>query len=358
MSIYIIEEGEEGFCSIQKATASDPKIHTLIGVGLGSQYYTADDPTYKGIRIIEKYEVEDGFKDTDGNMADSVTKKWESRQIDHRYTIETTRKMVIEPGDSVEFRPMDSAPESLSISSIEDESSGLTRLEMGAPKMDLTTVEEARSGISSEYTVGYLKESHVSKTGSCTFYVQDPAHVTAPNGSIDIAIPPGVLAEDLNPRITLSLSLSLSDIITGWSSGGVTYYVGDMVYWEADDGITYIYRCKSEHTSSGVSEPDESGGASYWDNIGGVIDIELGRCAWRVEVEDTKVSFGAISASSIGSSISIAEMDITDLVTAGEDATIEISCRLKDEYPVSHTRYEAHPQISANATVKFYKRST
>jgi hypothetical protein len=51
-------------------------------------------------------------------------------------------------------------------------------------------------------------------------------------------------------------------------------------------------------------------------------------------------------------------MDITDLVTAGEDATIEISCRLKDEYPISHTRYEAHPQISANATVKFYKRAS
>jgi hypothetical protein len=361
--LYTIREGETGFCSIGKSTASDPKVHGIVGIGMGGNYYGKEDTTYTGLRAYEKFEVENGFRDDLGILISKIDTLFAARQIDSKYNIGSNKIFQMYPGDYIKFYPKDAPPLVLSSFSIEESSSGVTSFELGAKTIDFVDVEDARNSFPRGFTDKYLRDLNdaVSKTG--TFYLSDPEH-KADACELEYYVPPGITDTKNNPRVTLSISLSKLDSIENWESPH-DYVAGDEVYQEKDDDIR-LYRCILAHAAITSRKPGHGiNWETYWVDAFGVKDIEFGRCAVEMTIEATigealtptvyEVPEASFVARCIGSG-SLPEIDITKYLAANETNTVKLWVHMEKEYAEVHTEFADHPELSVSANMKFYKR--
>ena len=354
--LYTIREGERGFCSIEKSTAGDPKTHCTIGQGFGEQRYSADDPTYMGLRVHEILEVESGFIGDDGMFQRKVDAHYTGRQQDQQYDIEVARQFQIYPGDYFKFYPLHATPGIFRSQEIV-ESPGKTKLSLGHKDLTLKDVEDARESTPGGFTDKYLRDQRESLTKTETIHISDPSHVFAPTG-MEFYIPPGVDLDKYNPKITLGLTISPVDNTAMWKTS-TAYVIGDEVYCDDSDEITKLYRCIADHTSAASTKPGI--GASWatdWIEISETKDLDLGRCALEVKIDDVVVPDGAIVGLCIGqtSSSSIPEIDITDSITTKATNIVKVWVHMASEYDVVHTDEEDHPELSVSASMNFYKR--
>jgi hypothetical protein len=362
---YTIKEGERGFCSISKETASDPKVHGIMGIGYGGCYYSVEDTTYTGLRCYETYDVEKGFRDEAGTLIKAIDDLYAARQIDSQYSIGSTRKFQMYPGDCIKFYPKDAPPHVLSAFEIRESSEGVTEFDLGAKTLDFVDVEDARSSFPRGFTDKYLRDLTEALSKTDTFHVSDPEH-KADAGELEYFVPPGIMDVKNNPRVTLSLSLSKLDSTENWKSG-TTYVIGDEVYQETDDEIR-LYRCILGHDATSGRKPGS--GASwetYWIDAFGLKDIEFGRCALQMTVEATiggdedptvhEIPEASFVARCIGGG-TLPEIDITSYIVANETNKIKLWVHMEKEYSVEHEAFADHPEISVSGSMKFYKRLT
>lgn len=305
-----IEGRETGFIfdetdlsSIERKCPSDPMLHAVIGQGVGNQFYSTGDLTYKGIWTQEKHEVDNGFKDEDGILIPHTDAFYEGRLLDHQWVISFPRKLkkyIFWPGDYITLRPYKDAEERLSCTMITESANGVITFELGAKRPTYATAWDILNDTKAGYTDRYLREnaSSISQTG--TVYPSDRLHLDAPACELTFAVPEKVLDTDLKPRITLELSL----------------------------------------TPDGEDKP------------------LFGRVAILIAVDDIKPNVGQLVATAMGdvADEGLPEIDITDLVTADADNVIKVWVKMAAEWSDSHTAYDEHPLINVSATMKFYKR--
>lgn len=292
---YFFEKDLE---EINKSIPDDTKVHCLVGKGVGNQYFSSADLSYTGFWNQDTYEVEHGFKDSNGILQAHTEDRYNYLQKDWQWQITLRNKNVLlGPGDYVYLKPNHEAEEYLSCQKIEYSSGGLLTLELGAKRPTNTDSWEVMQGLDRAFTDRYLRELHESITQSTTFYPADPAH-SSTAGSLAFSVPDGVLDASKRPRITLSLSLSPSTSVT---------------------------------------------------------DISYGRVAVTILIGSAKVRTGHIVATTIGGE-SLPEIDVTDYITAGASNTAYISAYMATEYGESHVAATGHPQIGVSGTMKFYQR--
>jgi len=361
--LYTIREGEPGFCSIEKSTSSDPKIHGIIGTGHEGQYYSVDDPTYTGLKLHEIREVENGFRGTDGMMQTVIDAHFEARQVDQEYEIEIAKSYLAYPGDYFKFYPKDSTPSVLKSFEIVESSDGITRLSLGGKTLNFADVEEARESKPRGFTDNYIRELRESLTSTCRIFVSDLTHVATiveeddADRFMNFYVPPGAKDAKYNAKITLALSLSPVDDTEMWETS-TAYVIGDEVYND-DDEIIKLYRCIVAHTSGAITEPGEGGSwEDKWVEITTTKDLEFGRCATELTIDDADVPDGALVGLCIGSreTSALPEIDITDSITTGAENKLKLWVHMSTDYAPTHTTFEDHPEISVSATMKFYKR--
>ncbi len=293
---------EKDMINIQKSTPEDSKVHCLVGQGVGNQYHSLGDLSHKGFWNQDFYEVEHGFKDDGGILKSHVAEKYNQRQTDWQWRVAVPQteagSLLLNPGDFIRIYPYHEKPEYMSCQLIED-SPGQVVLELGARRPRYIDAWEVLQGMDRSYTDRYLRTAHQAITQSCTFYPSDPAH-TATAGTTTFAVPAGVLDYALRPRITLSLRLNLTS--------------------------------------------NKS--------------LNLGRVAVSIAVGGVLVPFGQLSATTIGDAAGegIPEIDITNYITANANNTITYNVYMALEFSDAHSDSTGHPQISASATMNFYKR--
>jgi len=295
MAIYDLYESE---CSdVRRSTTGEPKIHMLTGKGEGCQYHTTGDPDAAGIILWESVDVESGYKDADGILIEYVIDEYQVRQQDYQWAVTTRRKLILQAGDFIKFHPKYEQPEELSVISFEKNSDKSLSIELGSRQPDFSDAWEASQDISNGYAANYLLESHVSISATAAdFYINDPAHPTAPIGELTFAVPADVKNADLLARITLDLSIEL----------------------KTDKLLT------------------------------------VGCCAVELKTDETYRQYGNIIGWSPG--VDIAEIDITDWITANASNVITVGVYMADEYSAAHAAYTDHPVLTANGTMKFWKR--
>jgi len=354
--LYTIREGDRGFCSIEKSTSGDPKTHCTIGQGFGEQRYSIDDPDYMGLQIHELLEVESGFAEADGMFQDKVDAHYTARQQDQQYDIEVAKQYQVYPGDYFKFYPLHSTPGIFRSQEIV-ETPGITKLSLGHKDLTWVDVEDARESTPRGFTDKYLRNQRESLTKTETIKVSDPTHIYAPTG-MEFYVPPGVDADKYNAKITLGLTISPVDNTAMWDAP-IAYVIGDEVYCDDSDDITKLYRCIKAHTSGSTSKPGNGvSWATYWIETSEVKDLDLGRCALEVKIDDVVVPDGAIVGLCIGqtTSSSIPEIDVTDSITTKATNTVKVWVHMADEYEVEHTDEEDHPGLSVSASMNFYRR--
>ena len=295
MAIYDLYEDE---CTdIQRSTISDPKIHGLTGIGEGCQYFSTGELESKGIWIQDVYDVPGGFKDSNGVLIKKLMEKFVSRQHDYQWKVTTYRKLVLLPGDFIRFHPKWELPEDLSVISYEENSDHELVLELGARQPTNSDVWEAYQDISYGYTAGYLQESHIDiQATAADFYILDPTHFTAPLGELTFAVPAEVLDATLLPRATLDLTIDF----------------------------------KTETV------------------------LKAGCCAVELKTDEVYRQYGNFIGWTPGSEIK--QIDVTSWLTAGASNVITIGVYMANEYTVAHSAYTEHPVLTANGTMKFWKR--
>jgi len=174
---YVITEGEAGFISLSKESASEPRIHGLIALGNGNEAVTIDSALPGGFfRIYEQYEVEHGFSDEDGKLSDQAQEKFDSRQDDAQYEVKTARPIDLMPGDEISLVAAGCDAIALNISKLSASSDAITRLELGPKEIGYIDIEDVRSGIPMGVKDKNFRESHESITASDTAHVMDPKH--------------------------------------------------------------------------------------------------------------------------------------------------------------------------------------
>lgn len=359
---------EKDMESIEKSIPDDPKVHALIGKGLGNQYYTKADLTYTGFWNQEVYEVEHGFKDANGILKSHTDEKYTARQTDWQWKIGLRNKgVLLNPGDFVTIAPNHEPREELSCQTIEYSSGGIMTLELGSKRPTNADSWEILQGLDRGFTDDYLLESTTSWTKTGTFRPSDPAHAFSPDGDddgdegyLDFDVPAGSKETALRPRITLSISLSIPGAPDAWKTA-TAYVTGDFVTNEIDD-ITCLYECKSNHTSAAASEPGVGASwTTYW-TLAGASDLKYGRCAIVVKAGTTSSTFATATACDFGALIgyeigqTLPEIDITDLITSGAENRVYCYVYLAEEYSATHTSEASHPTINWSATMHFYKR--
>lgn len=282
---------------VSRSVPDDPRYHALTGIGDGCQYLTVEDADWVGPYLHGKYEVEMGYKDSDGRLSDQLLDEFLSQAQDWQWKVTTQRELLARPGDLVEFHPVYEAVEQLRIITIEETSDGDLTLELGARQPIFSDSWEAEQDLTSGYTNKYMMESHKSASATVSaWYCRDVAHDGAPDGELTFTVPAGALDTDLNPRVTLDLSINL----------------------------------ETEKT------------------------LNVGSCAIEMLKSGAYLRYGNIASWTPGTDIQ--RIDITDWVAVGSN-TITITIVLASEYQESHSAYTDHPQFSASADIKFWKRN-
>lgn len=296
MAIYDLYEDE--CIEVSRSTVSEPRVNCLIGKGAAGNVFSIENENTNEICLMEIVEVESGYLDTDGLLTEYVIDAFQARQHDYQWNVTTRRELAIKAGDFITFHPNFEAPEELSVISYEKNSDKELQIELGARQPDFSDAWEASQDISNGYSSKYIQESHQSITGSLAaeFYINDPAHFSAPVGSMVFEIPANVKDTDLLPRITLDLSIS----------------------------------AKTEKP------------------------LTIGNCALELKKDGTYRRYGNFVGWSPG--VDIPTIDVTDWITAPGPNTITIGVYMADEYSETHGAYTDHPKLTASGTMKFWKR--
>ena len=355
---------EKDMESIEKSIPDDAKVHALIGKGVGNQYYSRADLSYTGFWNQEVYEVEHGFKDANGILKSHTDEKYSSRQTDWQWRIGLrNRGVLLNAGDFVTIAPNHEPREELSCHTIEYSSGGMLTVELGAKRPTNTDSWEVLQGLDRGFSDDYLLDSTAPLTKSGTFRPSDPAHTFSPSGAegyLDFDVPAGTMETGLRPRITLSINLSGSGAPAAWKTS-TAYVTGNFVTNEISD-VTYLYECKSDHTSGASTEPGVGASwTTYW-TLAGAADIKYGGCALIVKVGTTSSTFATANGCDYGNFIGyeigqeLPEIDITDLIKSGAANRVYCYAYLANEYSAAHTSQASHPTIAWSATMNFYKR--
>lgn len=390
MALYDLRESE---CSeISRGTADEPRPHALTGIGYGGQYVTVFDPDYRGaIWLHTTYEIENGFADSGGILHEYTTEKFERLIQDYEWKVTTKRLMsVLRPGDVIKLYPAHEDPEELPVVTMERNQDGEISIELGAKAPDYVDSYEISTGAEFGFSTKTLRESHESLSDtSDEFYPQDPAHYTAPPGEMVFEIPSNVKDTDLNPRITLDLSIDLKteklltmgacavELMTNsvyrrggnfinWSPG-IDIKEIDVTDWiTAPADFTPLY----DGLAGGelVLEPWPSGGSKLIVEVSavsghtdctGTITIDnpdaVPHETLTIDGADTYYSETALTHLP---TISTADLDCHLKIMATIPNTITVNVFMAEEYSETHAAYTDHPKLVANGTLKFWKRSS
>jgi hypothetical protein len=295
MALYDLYESE---CSeVTKSTTSEPRPRGMTGRGYGCQYFSIGDPAYKGIWLHELYDVENGFKDANGILVKYTADQFAARQIDYQWRVTTRRRLMPLPGDFIKFHPTHGKAEELSLTTMEKNETGDLVLELGGRQPDFTDAWEASQNVSQGYTAGYMLQSHIDAgANAADFFINDPTHFSAPLGSLTFAVPTDVLNVDLHPRVTLDLSIGY----------------------------------KTEKL------------------------LTVGCCAVEILKGGVYLPYGNIIGWTPGQDIKT--IDCTDWITANASNVFTIGVYMANEYRESHGSYSDHPVLTADGTMKFWKR--
>lgn len=304
MTGYVLVESD--LDAIEKTTPGDPKIHCILAKGEGlREFYSYGSLAYLGIWTQDLLEVKYGFKDDDGILATHAEAEWLKRQQDYQWNVKFHQKKgleyLIRPGDFATIRPMYEPEEYLSASNIAMHGDGTVDIEFGAARIKFLDCWKVWEGLPGGFSDRYMRTSHEPITQTGNFYPTDPAHVAA-EGELTFAVPSGVLDDNLNPRITITLDLN-----------------------------------PSTDTS-----------------------LSFGRVAVRLRIGDDYPNNCQFIATTIGDAAesSSDEMDVTDYITAGTDNKIYLEVVAVDEFTDTHADYTGHPEISASVTMNFWKRGS
>lgn len=382
MAIYDLYEDE--CIEVKRSTASEPRVHCLIGKGAAGNVFAIENESSDEICLMEVIEVESGYSDASGLLVDYVTDKFVSLQQDYQWNVTTKRELAIVPGDFIKFHPNFEFPEELSVISFEKNSDGELQIELGAKQPDFSDAWEASQEISNGYSSKYIQESHQSITGSLAaeFYLNDPTHFSAPVGTLTFDVPANVKDAALLPRITLDLSISVKTEKTltigqcalELKKDGVYRRYGNFVGWspgvdiptiDVTDWITApgeydpLYNGLTTGTLSLGSWP--AGGqklifivksVSGHTDCTGSIDVNG---STEVTITEAGTYYGTTALSSLPLiETSLLDCNVEIIVTIPN--TITIGVYLADEYTETHGAYTDHPKLTASGTMKFWKR--
>lgn len=354
----VIEEKE--LRSISKSMPQDAKVHCLIGKGMGGSLYSFGDLKYMGLWSQDIYEVDYGFKDDAGILIPHTEAEFTRRYLDHQWRLEYPQKpgkeLMAKAGDFITLRPYHENHEHLSINRLTRKGNSTLEMELGSRQPKYLDTWKIIQGSNKGFSDKYLQPTLASLSKTATFFYRDPAHMTSPSGEMEFDIPGGVLDDKLNPRVVLTLSLTNVPwaqwlTSTAYVAGTTPSRVYNLV-----GGANNIYRCKSGHTSGASTEPGVGASwTTYW-ALEGVSDLDPGRTAITLSIDDENFNGGWIIGRSIGEDSAELEIDVTDKIVAGETQTIKIDVTLAQEVTTTHTDYKGHMQISASGTLDFYKR--
>jgi hypothetical protein len=203
--IYIIDESDKETIAFEKSIPDKPRVHSLLGIGDAEQIYSWANYGWKGLWYSDAYQVDHGYRDTDGILQWQTNAEFNNRLKDFQYYIKTTRKIFARPGDTVRVIPLYDEPEDLPINVITNNSDGITILELNH-KMPLFTDAWKVSGqLSSPYSNYYFGEWLDSASGSCSFYMRTPQFPSCAFGTVVLHCPD--LSTTARPRATLDVSM-------------------------------------------------------------------------------------------------------------------------------------------------------
>ncbi len=303
MPDYLYEFTEEQILGLKRSVSGRPRPHCLIGRGLGNQLYSKCDYSWKGIWLFEQYDVANGFADADGLLQKYTDAEWDLRQQDYLYDLEIKpadngKPIGVKRGDLCRVNVKGEPLTILEAKKIDTKADGVVSVQLGAKKPDWRKLWESRSSGSSGYTDYYLWPIRKPKTGSCTIITRDTVHNACAQGTMSIAIPDEVLDSDLD-RALLDISLSTETVQDRLHRWGVVVEV---------DGEINQYTVLPNYLI------DPAG------------------------------------------SISISDMDITDLITQNATNDIDVFMFLHENYWKTHTLCSEHPTFSCSASIKFMRR--
>ena len=293
--LYTLDEAD--LDSLEISTANKPRVHSLITTGVGWQSCSPiESYSKKGVWLFDKYQVENGFLDDNGILIPYANWQYNKRQNDASYRVTTPRKLLMNPGDFIKLKLDKEQEQILSSHMIETGLDKRTTLELGARRPDFKDAWIAKSEPGVGYTSYYMLESYPSTTQSCIFKPSDRTHNACAPGVMTFAVPPGCLDANLKPRVTLDLSLDWKDKIT-WIWGR----------WDVDFQV-------NGYEDSWTIFPQ-----------------------WRLGETFEKI-------------------DITDLVTAGVNNTVNVYATLIGDFSEAHSDCTGHADLSCSATMNFWKR--
>lgn len=386
MALYELYESE--CVEASRGTADEPKPHALIGIGYGNQYYTTFDPTYHGkIWLNTTYEVENEFGDSLGKLTAYAIDKFVAMQQDYKWDIITKRRMpVLRPGDFIKFHPYHEDPIELPACEIERTHDAETSIQLGAKAPDFVDSYEISTDKKIGMSIGMFKKSHepIQDTSS-EFFINDPVHYTAPDGSLVFDVPSNIKDADLKPRITLDLSIDLKTeklLTVGacaveMKTGGVYRRGGNFINWYPGQDIPEIdvtdwITAPAEYSPlfDDVSESTLTLGT--WPTDGNKLIIEVSEvsghtdCEGHLTINGTDESITINGAETYRSSVELTEkptivtydIDCHLKVYATIKNTISIGVHMAENYEESHLNYKGHPKLTANGTLNFWKRAT
>lgn len=316
--------------SIAKVIPDDPKVHCLIGKGIGNQYYSVCDSLYTGLWTQEIYEVDNGFKDAKGILIQHVDAEYARRQQDYQWKVGTYEQIMIAPGNVIGLRPNKEPPETLSIAEYTIDAKGKKTISLGAKRPKFLDSWDVIQNFSGGYTDEYIKSSRDSISQTANFTPPETADLT-------FTVPSDALVTTNLPRVTLALEISVANG-TSWLLGA-TYAIDDRV---TNDGSDYV--CIAGHVATAALEPGD--GTGDWEEAWKSDPVLIGRVATRIMKGDAYVRFGQFPPGTIDG-IGYPEIDITDDVVKGENI-FKVGV-------VAETG--SLPLMVANATMNFYKRT-
>lgn len=309
------EEKDGHITEIYCDPAPDPKVHSLTGIGRGSQIYSKADLDWHGVFVRGLTEFADGFKDADGYLTTFTDAKYAVLQNDAVWKVTTPRHSVVAPGQYIRLKPRHELPVNLVISSVEEDLLGKEMvLELGnsspGPQDSWDSVLETSID---GYTEELVTEKHAAVSpAAVTIRVAAPCHV-GEQADLSFAVPKGAKDAALNPRIILELTIQ------------VNRPAGDTSESQTDLGPC-VYLVQAGATAGAA----------------------------------TPVKFGYFVGIQPG--CSIPAIDVTDHMTADTTNHVLVDVKMAnnvtdDSAADPHTTTAEHPLVSISATMRFLERA-
>ncbi|OPX80439.1 MAG: hypothetical protein A4E45_00059 [Methanosaeta sp. PtaB.Bin039] len=292
--LYDLSEAD--LLTYEATATSKPAVQALMGIGDGNQYYTKCDPDQAGLWLWDKYEVEYGYRDTDGILIPYTDAEFAARANDTIKTVSTARPLILQPGDFLKLSMENEPSEILSAYLIEQSKKGSLRLQLGARSPDFVDMWRARASPEEGYIDYYMMECYSEITGSCEFQISDLTHASCTGGTMTFAVPSGCKTSVDRPRITLDISIDLD----------------------------------------------------------GYLKTTYGRWEVIAQVGGSSGDFSWLGSWMLGDPCPT--MDVTDKVTEGVDNVLTFYADLFGDVGGAHSDCTGHPTANVSATMRFWKR--